>query len=262
MQWMKTKSLAALGGATLGIVGAVALSAAAGASGLNVGSNPSASPAVVPATASLGAGTYDFLINHSPGGTITLSSANSFTSTIGTNDGGNWVQSGKNIALNVTTGDDQAGNCVFVGKVSSTSAAAGKWVCPGYGSDGTWSVAPEEPAAHPSGHAMLGSATAEPFTFATGSYTLFANGGKVGKIKFVAGNTWTSTVDGGDSGSWVPSGTAFAFSITAAGTTGSGDPGCLFVGTDSTTGLASSAHPGPYVCTGSGVVGDWWAKKK
>ena len=43
MQWMKTKSLAALGGVMLGIVGAVALSAAAGASGLNVGSNPLAS---------------------------------------------------------------------------------------------------------------------------------------------------------------------------------------------------------------------------
>ncbi len=101
--------------------------------------------AVSPLT-SLVLGTYNWFINGTNLGTITYEAGNVWTSNYDSADGGTWLQAGKSLAMDMTTGTDGTGGCIFAGKVNHTgtkiskAAKPGAWICPGYGSSGSWYV--------------------------------------------------------------------------------------------------------------------------
>ena len=95
-------------------------------------------------------GTYEWYVDGSPEGTITIASNNTFTSSIAS-DSGTWVQAGETFGLFIDGGGDAGAGCVFAGHaVSSTmvsyASKPGHWVCPG-STSGTFYIAPLPPGA-------------------------------------------------------------------------------------------------------------------
>ena len=88
-------------------------------------------------------GTYTWTLDGDYSGAITFASGNTYTSTLSGNDSGAWVQAGKSVALSISGGTDGGGGCLMVGKGNKAGTAIGakkpgKWVCPGYGTSGTF----------------------------------------------------------------------------------------------------------------------------
>jgi hypothetical protein len=94
---------------------------------------------------SLVLGTYHWFVGGTKVGTITYASGNTWSSTY-LGAGGSWVQAGKSIAMAMTAGSAGTGDCIFAGKVAVTgttinsASSPGAWICPLYGTTGTWYV--------------------------------------------------------------------------------------------------------------------------
>lgn len=212
-------------------------------------------------------GTYEWYVDGTPDGTITISSGNTFTSTLA-GDSGTWAQASNTFGLTITGGGDAGGGCVFAGHVNdtgmnvSTAAKPGHWTCTGYGTSGTFYIA-QAPAA-PSAAQARGDALAHsgvlPMTSAKvlpGTYKWTEDGYYSGKMSIASGNTYTSTLSGNDSGSYVQDGSAFAFNISGGVDSGIG---CLEVGKVNKTGTA--VNPGNWACPGTGTSGYFVLVKK
>jgi hypothetical protein len=221
---------------------------------------------------SIASGTYEWYVNGSPDGTITIAPGNTFTSTVfGTNDSGTWIQAGETFGLSITGGTDGAAGCTFAGHVLaanevSYAAKPGHWACPGYGSSGTFYIAPAPPGAsanhaHRDGFATAGAVPMSAGKILAGKYKWLLDGDYPGVMKVASSNTYTSTLSTNDAGNWVQSGSAATFSINA-GTDGGG--GCLFAGKVNHTGTAvgTTAKPGDWVCPGYGTNGFFTLTKK
>jgi hypothetical protein len=225
--------------------------------------------AVLPDATPIGSGTYEWYVNGSPDGTVTIAPNNTFTSSIGS-DSGTWVQAGETFGMLITGGGDAGAGCIFAGHVLaanevSYAAKPGHWVCPGF-SSGTFYIAPVPPAA------SANQAQTDPFTVhgavpmsagkvLAGKYKWVLDGDYPGVMKVATTNTYTSTLSGNDSGTWEQSGSAASFSILG-GNDGAG--GCLMVGKVNHTGTAvgTSANPGNWVCPGYGSEGFFTLTKK
>ncbi len=208
-------------------------------------------------------GTYQFFVNGSDTGTITLTSSNTFTAAVDS-DTGTWVQNNRTAGLVFSGGSDAAGGCIFAGHVSATgkaissAAKPGDWACPGFGSAGNFYIvksaggAPSQARGNVFARSGALPATAGPVV--PGTYLWTLDGDYSGNIAIASGNTYTSTLSGNDSGAWVQGGSAVAISITG-GTDGGG--ACLMVGKGNHTGTAigTSAKPGNWVCPGYGTTG-------
>jgi hypothetical protein len=257
-------SVGTLVGGLVGLVGAASLTTGVAGAGTFGAGTSALTPAVAPAAFSVG--TYTAFLNGSMNGTISFASNFTYTSTIEGNDAGSWVDVGKSIVFDVTSGTDASGKCVFVGSVTSTTTISsatkpGKFSCSGFAVNGTWYVKGSgSGAVHAStGLSGVSGVAASPSAFSTGKYELLINGGKFGKITYNSGHSFTMAV--GNSGPWATAGNAFGMEITDGP---EANVGCLFVGTLSATGINSSASPGPFTgCSGEDtVLGDWSAKKK
>jgi hypothetical protein len=105
------------------------------------GVSPRTAGAIVP-------GTYKWTLDGSLTKRISIASNNTYTSRLGQDDSGAWVQGGSASAFSITGGTDGAGGCLFVGKVNTTGTAVGtverpgNWVCPGFASDGSFVIQP------------------------------------------------------------------------------------------------------------------------
>jgi hypothetical protein len=210
------------------------------------------------------------MVNSASIGTITFESGDVWTSTDPESDGGYYVQAGKSVSLEMTTGGDGTGGCIFAGKASKagtsigTDTKPGQWICPGYSTSGSWEVEPEASSVNRHGDSFKHSADASRVlnTITPGTYKWkLTNSGDKSKgltITFSAGNTYTSTLSTDDSGSWVEAGKAITFDITAGGDTGQD---CLFAGKVSASGtsIGTTANPGTWVCPGYGTSGTWTA---
>jgi hypothetical protein len=261
--------LATLTGAAIGLIGALSLAAGvAGATAIGAGI-PTRAPAIAPT--GLTVGSYKVFVNGAGDGTISFASNYTYSSGISGDDAGSWIEAGKTIIFDVTSGTDTGSGCVFVGNLTSkttinSAASPGKYSCPGHPANGTWYVkgAGAAAAQAPSGDSVDSAHAAATSGFATGKYTMWAvvEGATInfGKVTYANGHTFSGTTDD-DSGSWAASGTAFGMLITSGN---SDDVGCLFVGTLTSTGINSSAAPAPYTgCNGDDTVdGTWWAKEK
>jgi hypothetical protein len=118
-----------------------------GSSPRHVVHDPFAQRSVQPmAAGKLVLGHYNWLLDGDYPGVMTTKSDHTYTSTLSTNDSGTWIQSGSAATYSISGGADGSGGCVFVGKVNhtgtavGTSAKPGNWVCPGYGSDGFFTL--------------------------------------------------------------------------------------------------------------------------
>jgi hypothetical protein len=220
----------------------------------------------------IGPGTYEWYINGSAAGTITIASGNTFTSTVfGTTDSGTWAQAGETFGMWITGGADAAAGCTFAGHVLASNevsyaAKPGDWACPGYTSGGTFYIAPAPPGAsatqsHSDAFAVHGAVPMSAGKVLAGRYKWTEDGYYSGIMTVATNNTYTSTLSGNDSGTWVQSGSAFAFSIT-----GGFDSSflCVEVGKVNHTGTAvgTATKPGNWACPGSGATGTFVLKKK
>jgi hypothetical protein len=90
-----------------------------------------------------------------------------------------------------------------------------------------------------------------------GTYKLFIDGMRAATITFASDNTWTSPIDGGDSGTWAQAGKTFGMVITG-GSDAAG--GCIFAGhvDMSGTGISFADKPGQFTCTDLGVSGTFF----
>jgi hypothetical protein len=90
-----------------------------------------------------------------------------------------------------------------------------------------------------------------------GTYKLFINGDKAASIMFASNNTFTSPIDGGDSGTWVQAGKTWGMVITAGADAAAG---CIFAGHVDTGGMAISfaSKPGHWSCPGLGSSGTFF----
>jgi hypothetical protein len=90
-----------------------------------------------------------------------------------------------------------------------------------------------------------------------GTYKLFIDGTKAAAITFASDNTFTSPIDGGDSGTWDQAGKTFGMVITA-GSDAAG--GCVFAGhvDNSGTGISFADKPGQFACPRLGVAGTFF----
>jgi hypothetical protein len=98
-----------------------------------------------------------------------------------------------------------------------------------------------------SGAAPAGAQAPSTGSLALGTYGWFIDGNGVATITLASGNTFTTALDGGDTGTWVQSGTTAALTITG----GTGGPaGCIFAGklNSTGTGIGSAGKPGNWVC--------------
>ena len=266
------KWTAATAGATVCLAGMVGVGAglagAAQSGSVLQHSTPSAQPGATP----IGFGTYEWYVNGSAAGTITIASNNTFTSTVfGTNDSGTWVQAGETFGLWITGGTDASGGCVFAGHVLASNevsyaAKPGHWACTGYGTTGTFYIAPVPPGASTNqgqrdAFAVRGAVPMSAGKILAGKYKWILDGDYPGVMTIASSNTYTSTLSGNDSGSWVQSGSAFTVNISG-GTDGAG--GCLMVGKVNHTGTAvgTTTKPGNWVCPGYGTNGFFTLKKK
>ena len=211
-----------------------------------------ASPGAVPIVP----GTYKWFIDGALAGKITFSEGNTFTSTLGTNDSGSWVQSGRTVGLSITGGADALYGCVFAGHAKamgtgiSYAAKPGNWVCPTFGS-GTFYIQPAGAAtteAQSNAFTHSGAIPATAGSVVPGTYHLSFDGNPPGSITLAANNTYHSTINL-DTGTWVQGGSAAALSITGGR---DARDNCLLVGKVNTTGTAigTTAKPGHYVCIG------------
>ena len=150
------------------------------------------SGAMSPAAASIVPGTYTFFVNGANVGAISLASGNTFTAAIDS-DSGTWVQAGKTAALTFTGGSDAAGGCVFAGKVNKTgtgissAAKPGNWVCPGFGSNGTFYITsgqPATPSVHGDIFASSDGVNSAAGPVVLGTYTWTLDGSYSGAITF------------------------------------------------------------------------------
>jgi hypothetical protein len=93
-----------------------------------------------------------------------------------------------------------------------------------------------------------------------GTYHWFIDGVDGGIITFASNNTYTSTLDGGDSGTWVQAGETAGLSITGGNDV---DGVCVFAGHVIHNGKAMSfaAKPGDWSCPGVGSSGTFYIKK-
>jgi hypothetical protein len=184
-------------------------------------------------------GTYNWYISALGNGTITFTS-------------------------NMTGGTYGNGGCVFsatenkAGTAIGSSAKLGNWICPGYGSAGTWYATPVAGGTTQNAGEMFRHevSTAHPATIVAGTYDWIFNGEYAGTITFASGNTWSSSLDG-DTGDWIDAGRSFVMSIT-----GGGDDGCggVFVGKENKAGnaIGSSDNLGKWVCPGFSTSGTWF----
>ncbi len=165
--------------------------------------------------------------------------------------------------MTITGGVDASAGCIFAGHVDSTgtgisyAAKSGHWVCPGFNS-GTFYLGPSSTGttspAHGDPFSRAGAVPATAGTVKPGTYRWTVNGGILGgkphrQITLAKNSTYTSTLSGNDSGTWVQGGSAVALSIHGGN---DGDEGCLFVGKGNKTGTAigTTAKPGHRVCPG------------
>ncbi len=206
-------------------------------------------------------GTYDWIVNGSSVGAISFVAGNTWTSSFDS-DSGEWVQSGKSFAMDMTGGSDGSAGCLFAAKVGpgGTSIVKGAFSCSNSGASGTWSATPA-PSSAPA--ATRGDVFAAPgvsplTSIVLGTYKWFIGTTHEGAITYAAGNTWSSTVDG-DGGSWVQGGKTMAMTMTV-GSDGTG--GCIFAGKVGTTGktVSSATAPGAWICPGYSSSGTWYVK--
>ena len=218
--------------------------------------------AAAPSAAPIVTGTYKFINNGVNIGTITFASANTFTASFD-GDSGTWVQDAKNVGLVFSGGSDAAGGCVFAGKANTTgtgignATAPGHWACPEFGTTGSFYIKAGHTAAtqaRSDAFARSGAVAATAGPIVPGSYTWTEDGFYSGSIAIASGNTYTSTLSGNDSGTWVQSGKTFSLSITGGVDSGIG---CLEVGPVNSTGTAvgTTAKPGKWACPGTGTTG-------
>ena len=94
-----------------------------------------------------------------------------------------------------------------------------------------------------------------------GRYKWTEDGYYSGIMSIASNNTYTSTLSGNDTGTWVQSGSAASFTITGGVDSGIG---CLEVGKVNQTGTAvgTTAKPGNWACPGTGTNGYFILKKK
>jgi hypothetical protein len=256
MAHLKKWTAVTVAGAVLSLAGVIGLgpsvSGAAQPNDAPTHSTGAGSPDATPIAPNI----YKWFINGVKTASITISGG-SFSSTLGTNDSGKFVQAGRTFGLSITGGADALYGCVFAGHVNakgtgvSSAAKPGNWVCPNFGSGtfyikaGASATTPLIRSASPRSDAI--PATAGSVVLGTHNWA-FGEGGGTGTITFAANNTYTSTF-GFDRGTWVQAGSAVALSITG-GQDGNND--CVLVGKVNTTGTAigTAAKPGRYNCEG------------
>jgi hypothetical protein len=215
-------------------------------------STGAASPGAVPIVP----GTYRWFIDGANTAKITFAENNTFTSTLGTNDSGTWVQSGKTVGLSITGGADALYGCVFAGHTNtagagiSYAAKPGNWVCPTFGS-GTFYIKAGGAAAseaHGNVFAQSGAIPATAGSVVPGTYHLSYDGNPPGTITLTGNNTYHSSINL-DTGTWVQGGSTVALSITGGR---DARDNCLLVGKVNTSGTAigTTAKPGHYACIG------------
>jgi hypothetical protein len=266
------KWTAVTAGATACLAGVIGIGA--GLAGASQSGDPvehSSSAAVTNATP-IGHGTYEWYVNGSAAGTITIASDNTFTSTVfGTNDSGTWVQAAEPFGLFIAGGSDAGAGCVFAGHVLASNevsyaAKPGHWACPGYSSTGTFYIGPVPPGAsatqsHGNAFALRGVVPMAAGKILAGRYKWTEDGDYSGVMTIATNNTYTSTLSGDDTGTWIQSGSAASFTITGGLDSGIG---CLEVGKVNHTGTAvgTSAKPGNWACPGTPSSGYFILKKK
>jgi hypothetical protein len=248
----------------LGSIGAIGVGAA-GASTKGGPLGRTAAPRVY--AGGITAGTYDWVVNDEVYGTITFESGDSWTTDFNDADGGYYVEAGKSVSTEMTTGGDADSGCIFAGKASKagtsigTTAKPGEFVCSN-GRSGTWEVVPEGSVprrsvnSHGNVFRQSTAASRVPDTIVPKKYPWFINGEKAGKITFSSANTFTSTLPSDDAGYWVEAGSAITLDITSGTDTGQS---CLFAGKVSTAGtsIGTSTSPGTWICPGYGSSGTW-----
>jgi hypothetical protein len=91
-------------------------------------------------------GTYTWTEDGDFTGSMSIASNNTYSITVSVDDSGTWAQGGSAFAFSITEGTDQQGRCLEVGKVDTTGTAVGttakpgNWVCPAYGTRGTFVI--------------------------------------------------------------------------------------------------------------------------
>lgn len=248
-------------GAVVGLFGAIGAGPALAGAAQPNGALGHSTVARSPQVRSIAPSTYEWIVDGGAAATITLAAGNTFTSSLD-GDAGTWVQSGKTAALTITGGTDASGGCIFAGQAKSraisSAARPGQWVCPSFGSAGTFSIGPVSGRATAQAHgdvfARTGAVPAASRPVVLGTYTWTIDSSDSAPIALASNNTYTSTRTGNDSGNWVQGGSSVALTITG-GPDGTG--GCLFAGASNHTGTAigTTAMPGSWVCPGYGSSG-------
>ena len=91
-------------------------------------------------------GTYTWTIEGDFSGSMSIASNNTYTITMSVDDSGTWAQGGSAFAFSISEGTDEQGRCLEVGKVNTTGTAVGttakpgNWVCPAFGTHGTFVI--------------------------------------------------------------------------------------------------------------------------
>jgi hypothetical protein len=90
-----------------------------------------------------------------------------------------------------------------------------------------------------------------------GTYKLFIDGMKAASITFASDNSFTSPIDGGDSGTWVQAGKTWGMVITGGADAAAR---CIFAGHVDTlgTGISFAGKPGMWTCPGLGSSGTFY----
>jgi hypothetical protein len=263
MGYLKKWTVATVG-TTVGLAGIVGVGTGLAGAAQSGDALQHSTAAVQPSAVPFNPGTYEWFINGEAGGSITIASNNTFTSTVDGGDSGTWVQAGETFGLWISGGTDASGGCVFAGhavtaNMVSYAAKPGHWACTGYETTGTFYIAPETDGVSAS-HVVRGAfapSGVQPMNagkLLLGRYKWTEDGYYSGIMTIASNNTYTSTLTGSDSGSWVQSGSAAAFNISGGP---DGGIGCLEVGKVNHTGTAvgTSAKPGNWACPGTGTSG-------
>ena len=104
------------------------------------GVRPSTAGHIVPGTYTSGPPTGGF------SGSMSIASGNTYAITMSVDDAGTWAEGGSAFAFSIAEGTDEQGGCLEVGKVNTTGTAVGttakpgNWVCPVYGTHGTFVI--------------------------------------------------------------------------------------------------------------------------
>ena len=104
-----------------------------------LGVRPSTAGHIVP-------GTYTWTATGGFSGSMSIASGNTYAITMSVDDSGTWAQGGSAFAFSIAEGTDEQGGCLEVGKVNTTGTAVGttakpgNWVCPVYGTHGTFVI--------------------------------------------------------------------------------------------------------------------------